>query len=208
MNNDYRSAAPLIVLAVLAMCAAGCAKPVIRTCYTPGGKCMDAVVAEIGKARTEVLVQSRALTAKPVADALAAARDSGASVSVILDRSYPFVQNSATYLATIKGVPTFLDALHEVAGSNVIVIDKSIVITGAMPFTPDADEKDADDLLIIESDSVAGSYISNWYDHKAHAEEFVPGSELQKQEPVPAQPKSEKKKAGRKKGAATKKKSP
>jgi len=207
MNNSCRSAVPLIVLAALAMCATGCAKPVIRTCYTPGGKCMDAVVAEIGKARTEVLVQSHALTAKPVADALAAARDSGASVLVILDRSYPFVQNSANYLAAIKGVPTFLDAHHDVAGSNVIVIDKSVVITGTMLFTPDAEEKSADNLLIIESDSVAGAYINNWYDHKAHAEEFVPGSEPLKQEPV-SQPKSEKNKTGKKKGTVTKKKTP
>jgi phosphatidylserine/phosphatidylglycerophosphate/cardiolipin synthase-like enzyme len=207
MNNNCRGAVPLIVLAALAMCAAGCAKPVIRTCYTPGGKCMDAVVAEIGKARTEVLVQSHALTAKPVADALAAARDSGASVSVILDRSYPFVQNSATYLAAIKGVPTFLDARHDVAGSNVVVVDKSVVITGTMLFTPDAEEKSADNLLIIESDSVAGSYVSTWYDHKAHADEFVPGSEPLKQEPV-SQPKSEKKKTGKKKGTVTKKKIP
>ena len=207
MNYGCRGAVPLMVLAVLVVCATGCAKPVIRTCYTPGGKCMDAVVAEIGKARTEVLVQSHALTAKPVADALAAARDSGASVLVILDRSYPFVQNSATYLAAIKGVPTFLDSRHDAAGSNVIVIDKSVVITGTMLFTPDAEEKRADNLLIIESDSVAGSYVSNWYDHKVHAEEFEPGSEPLKQEPV-SQPKSEKKKTGKKKGTVTKKKSP
>lgn len=208
MNKDCRRAVPLIVLAVLAMYAVGCAKPVIRSCYTPGDKCMDAVVAEIGKAKTEVLVQAHALTAKTVADALAAARDSGASVSVILDRSYPFVLNSATYLATIKGVPTFLDALHDIAGSNIIVIDKSTVITGSMLFTPDAGEKNADNLLIIESDSVAGSYINNWYEHKAHAEEFVAGSESLKQEPVSAQPRSEKKKTGKTKGAVPKKKTP
>jgi len=127
---------------------------------------------------------------------------------VILDRSYPFVQNSATYLATIKSIPTFLDARHEVAGSNVIVIDRSTVITGSMLFTPDAGEMNADNLLIIESDSVAGSYINNWSVHKAHAEEFVASSVLLKQEPVSAQPRSEKKKTGKKKGAVTKKKIP
>ena len=208
MNVICRGAVPLTVLMVLTMYAGSCAKPVIRTCYTPGGACMDTVVAEIGKAKSEVLVQAHALTATPVADALAAARDAGASVSAILDRSYPFVQNSSSYLATIKGVPTFLDGRHDVAGSNFIVIDKSVVITGTMPFTPDAEKKNAENLLIIESDSVASSYINNWYDHKAHAEEFVPGSELPKQEPAPAQPKSEKKKTGKKKRAVTKKKTP
>ena len=169
---------------------------------------MDAVAAEVGKARSEVLVQAYALTAKPVTDALVAARDWGISVSVILDRSYPFVQNSATYLVAIKGIPTFVDARHGVAGNNVIVIDRSTVITGSMPFSSDAEEKNADSLLIIASDSVAGSYVGNWNEHRSHAEEFSVISAPPKQEPAAAQPKSEKKKTGKKKGTVTKKKTP
>ena len=203
MNVIWRVAVLLPVLAALGIVTAGCARPAIRTCHTPGGRCLDAVAAEIGTARSEVLVQASALTARQVTDALAAARDAGASVAVVLDRSAPLAQNSATYLVSVKGIPTFLDGRHGIAGSNIIVIDRSTVITGSMPFTQEAEVKDANNLLIIASEEAAGPYVSSWHEHRAHAEEFSVIIAPPKPEPVKEPPKKEKKKKTvKKKGTA------
>jgi phosphatidylserine/phosphatidylglycerophosphate/cardiolipin synthase-like enzyme len=203
MRHARFSALPLLAL-LLAAAAASCAKPEVVPCYTPGGRCSDAIVGEIGAARSEVLVQAYALTSKPVMDALVQARESGVNVTVILDPTYPFAQNSALYLSSLKGVPTFIDSRHPLAGNNVIIIDSATVITGSMPFTQDAEERQAENIVLIRSSGVAGSYRENWSAHKEHSEAFVkPPEQPVKEEPAP-KPKPEKKSAKSKK----KKKSP
>jgi phosphatidylserine/phosphatidylglycerophosphate/cardiolipin synthase-like enzyme len=98
------------------------------------------------------------------------------------------------YFASLKGIPTYLDAQHAVADNNVIIIDKGTVITGSFNFTKEADAKNAENLLIIKSDRVASAYFDNWELHKSHAERFkVPEPQAQQK------PKSEKKKAVKKK---------
>ena len=125
-------------------------------------------------------------------DALVQAREAGVSVTVVLDHASPLTQNSAVYLSTQKGVPTFIDSRHAVAGNNVMIIDKSTVITGSMDFTAEAEEKNAENVVIIRSESVAGEYLANWNAHREHSEEFVKIVEPPKAEQPP--PKAEKKK--------------
>lgn len=177
--------------------SSSCAKPTVTVCFTPGDNCTSAITHEIEQAKTEILVQAYSLTSKPIADAIVKAKVSGVSVEVILDRSSKFARNSATFFSTLKGIPTYLDGRHSIADNNMIVIDKRTVITGSYNFTNDADEKNAENLLIIKSDQLAGVYIDNWYEHKGHAEEFK-NSEPPPEQPQ-QQPKIEKKKAGKKK---------
>jgi phosphatidylserine/phosphatidylglycerophosphate/cardiolipin synthase-like enzyme len=194
-----------LCLLLLGAGSASCAKPIsVETCYTPDVRCSSAIIAEIGAARSEILVQAHALTAKPVMDSLIQAREAGVSVTVILDHSSPFTQNSAVYLSTQKGVPTFIDSRHAIAGNNVVVIDRNTVITGSMAFTAEDEEKNAENVVVIRSDVVAGEYLANWNAHKEHSEEFVKIAEPPKAEqPLP---KAEKKKSakGKKKKKSSK----
>ncbi len=195
MEHDRIPGVRTLCLLLFAVASASCAKPVtVDTCYVPGAKCSSAMIAEIGAARSEVLVQAYALTSKPIVDALAQARGAGVNVAVILDHSYPFYRNSAVRLSSQKGIPTFIDDRHAVAGSNVMIIDKDTVITGSMAFTAEAEEKNAENVVIIRSENVARSYIGNWNEHREHAEEFVQIAEPQKPQAVQPGTKAEKKK--------------
>jgi len=200
MQLDRFPVFPFLCLLLIGAGSASCARPiVVDTCYTPDARCSSAIIAEIGAARSEVLVQAHALTAKPVMDALVQAREAGVSVTVILDHSSPFTQNSAVYLSTQKGVPTFTDSRHAVAGNNVVIIDKSTVITGSMDFTEEAEEKNAENVVIIRSESVAGEYLANWNAHREHAEEFVKIAEPPKVEQPPQKVEKKKPAKGKKK---------
>ena len=55
--------------------------------FSPRGGATDAIVAEIGKAKSEVLVQAYSFTSQPIGDALLAAHKRGVAVKVICDRS-------------------------------------------------------------------------------------------------------------------------
>jgi phosphatidylserine/phosphatidylglycerophosphate/cardiolipin synthase-like enzyme len=51
-----------------------------------------------------------------------------------------------------------------------MIIDRETVITGSFNFTKAAEEKNAENLLIIKSKELAKVYIDNWYKHKEHSE--------------------------------------
>jgi phosphatidylserine/phosphatidylglycerophosphate/cardiolipin synthase-like enzyme len=48
------------------------------------------------------------------------------------------------------------------------------VITGSFNFTRAAEEKNAENLLIIKSKELAGIYFDNWNRHKEHSEIYRP----------------------------------
>jgi phosphatidylserine/phosphatidylglycerophosphate/cardiolipin synthase-like enzyme len=51
-----------------------------------------------------------------------------------------------------------------------MIIDRETVITGSFNFTKAAEEKNAENLLIIRNKELAKVYIENWYKHKEHSE--------------------------------------
>ena len=54
--------------------------PTVDPCFNPGGNCLSTFIAEIGKAKSEILIQAPSLNAKPVADALIKAKEAGVKV--------------------------------------------------------------------------------------------------------------------------------
>jgi phosphatidylserine/phosphatidylglycerophosphate/cardiolipin synthase-like enzyme len=53
-----------------------------------------------------------------------------------------------------------------------MIIDKETVITGSFNFTKAAEEKNAENLLIIRNKDLANVYMENWYKHKEHSEPY------------------------------------
>ncbi len=71
---------------------------------------------------------------------------------------------------TNAGIPTFIDDKHAIAHNKVMIIDKAKVITGSFNFTKAAEEKNAENVLIIKDKALAKVYIENWEKHKGHSE--------------------------------------
>lgn len=199
MKDNHSAQMKFIVLMCLAMLTACAKSPAVSVCFSPGGDCISAITAEIENAKTEIQIQAYSLSSKPIADAVVMAKRTGVNVEILLDKSSTVAQNNAVYFASLKGIPTYLDAQHAVADNNVIIIDKSTVITGSFNFTKEADAKNAENLLIIRSDRLASTYFDNWELHKSHAEKFKGPEQPQAQQ----KPKSEKKKAVKKKKNTT-----
>jgi phosphatidylserine/phosphatidylglycerophosphate/cardiolipin synthase-like enzyme len=53
-----------------------------------------------------------------------------------------------------------------------MIIDRETVIKGSFNFTKAAEEKNAENLLIIRDKDLAKMYLDNWYKHKEHSEEY------------------------------------
>ena len=92
-----------------------------------------------------------------------------AHVQIILDRSQRKERYSSADITAHAGIPTYIDAAHDIAHNKVMVIDKLVVITGSFNFTKAAEQNNAENLLVIRSREMARVYIENWEEHKGHS---------------------------------------
>jgi phosphatidylserine/phosphatidylglycerophosphate/cardiolipin synthase-like enzyme len=120
----------------------------------------------------EILVQAYSFTSAPIAKALVDAHKRGVSVEAILDKSQRTAKyTGATFLANNR-IPVYIDAAHAIAHNKVMIIDKQTVVTGSFNFTKAAEEKNAENLLVIRSKELAGYYLDNWQRHRQHLERY------------------------------------
>ena len=141
--------------------------------FSPNGECTDAIIRELNKAQNTVLVQAYSFTSAPIAKALVDAHRRGVKIEVILDKSQRTQSySSATFLYN-SGIPVKIDAQHSIAHNKVMIIDGETVITGSFNFTKAAEEKNAENLLIIHDERLASLYIKNWKEHADHSEVYI-----------------------------------
>ncbi|MGD1001637.1 MAG: phospholipase D family protein [Candidatus Brocadiia bacterium] len=137
--------------------------------FSPQGGCTAAVVNAVNGAKETVLVQAYSFSSVPIAKALVSAHERGVNVQVILDKSERTEKYSRATFFKNAGVPTFIDDKHAIAHNKVMVIDSRIVITGSFNFTREAEESNAENLLVIRDSSMAQKYADNWREHLAHS---------------------------------------
>jgi phosphatidylserine/phosphatidylglycerophosphate/cardiolipin synthase-like enzyme len=143
-----------------------------RICFSPKGGCTAAIVDEINNAKSEIYIQAYSFTSVPIAKGLVDAHTRGVKVETILDKSQKKEKyTSATFLNN-AGIPTYIDSKHAIAHNKIMIIDKEIVITGSFNFTKAAEEKNAENLLIIRNKNLAETYMDNWNRHREHSERY------------------------------------
>lgn len=135
--------------------------------FSPKGGCADAIIKEVKAAKTSVLVEAYWFTSSSIAQALVEAHKRGVKVEVILDRSRTEIDNEQADFIVQKDVPTFIDDKHTTAHNKVVIIDGNVVITGSFNFTDQAENENAENLLVIRDKGIADKFTANW---KAHAE--------------------------------------
>jgi phosphatidylserine/phosphatidylglycerophosphate/cardiolipin synthase-like enzyme len=159
--------AAFAVVLLLSVVTPTVAAPAAQVCFTPGQDCTGVIVEAVAAARHEIRVQAYSFTSAPIAKALADAYRHGVDVRVILDKSQATAKyTGATYLQN-AGVPVSIDYKVAIAHNTVIVIDGRTVITGSFNFTKSAQERNAENLLVIRDQNLAEQYLANWQSRAA-----------------------------------------
>jgi phosphatidylserine/phosphatidylglycerophosphate/cardiolipin synthase-like enzyme len=170
--------APAIILLVMGHCTSSHAAELtlkntpVKVFFSPKGGCTEAIIEEIDQAKTDILIQAYSFTSAPIAKALLNAHKRGVRVEAVLDKSQRRERyTSATFLSN-AGIPTYIDDRHAIAHNKVMIIDGGIVITGSFNFTKAAEEKNAENLLIVRSRELAKLYWENWILHRNHSVDY------------------------------------
>lgn len=150
--------------------------PTWRVYFSPGGEATFAIRQALDNAKSTVLVQAYSFTSAPIAEALVKAHKRGVKVQVILDRSQKTHKYSSADFLANSGILTRIDAVHAIAHNKIIIIDNEVVITGSFNFTKAAEEKNAENLLVIHNKELATRYTDNWMHHEGHSEPYGPTS--------------------------------
>ena len=140
--------------------------------FSPKGGCTQAIVDTTEQAKTEILVQAYSFTSQPIAEALVNAYKRNIKVEIILDKSQLTAKSSMLSYVASAGIPTYIDSKHAIAHNKIMIIDRKTVITGSFNFTKSAEEKNAENLIILPSKELAKEYISNFNTHKQHSVKY------------------------------------
>ncbi len=149
------------------------ADPKIEVYFSPKGGCTEAVVENLNKATSSVLVQAYSFTSAPIARALVDAKRRGLQIQVLLDKSQRTGRYSEGDFLQHNAIPTYIDAEHAIAHSKIMIIDNQTVITGSFNFSKQAEQENAENLLVIRDPGLAAKYAVNWREHFKHSTAYT-----------------------------------
>ena len=173
MKKSTTTVLSFLIFSFISFTAFAFQADISKVCFSPDGGCTESIVKEINAAKSEILIQAYSFTSAPIAKSLLDAHKRGVKVEAILDKSQRREKyTSATFISN-AGIPTYIDDKHAIAHNKIMIIDREIVITGSFNFTKAAEEKNAENLLILKNKDLAKIYLENWEKHKEHSEKYV-----------------------------------
>jgi phosphatidylserine/phosphatidylglycerophosphate/cardiolipin synthase-like enzyme len=163
----------LLVMTIAPLAGSPDNGPTMSVRFTRGGAWTDAIVKLLGEATSRILVQAYSFTAAPIAEAFLDAHKRDVQVQVLLDKSQRIEQDAGADFLANQGVPTMIDTDHTISPNTVMVIDSETVTTGSFTFMKAAEEKNAENLLIIRDTALAAQYTQNRQAHAQHSQPYV-----------------------------------
>jgi phosphatidylserine/phosphatidylglycerophosphate/cardiolipin synthase-like enzyme len=127
----------------------------LRMC--PQENCEAAVVAALGKAQHEILFMTFSFTSDPIGDALLAASERNITVRGVFEKRQ--IDKWSEYHALqAAGLDVLLEQSGATMHNKVFIIDNRTVITGSYNPTASAQERNDENLLIIDDPVLASQY--------------------------------------------------
>ena len=159
----------------------------VAVSFSPNGGATDAVVQELNAAQTTVLMQAYSFTSVPIAKALVEAHKRGVQILAVLDKSNETDRYSAATFLNNFGIQPLIDDKHAIAHSKVMVIDSTTIITGSFNFTKAAEEKNAENMLVItEAPELVKAYEANIRMHAGHSHSYLRHAAVGSSDTAPA----------------------
>ena len=155
---------------VLPFAAAG----TVQYAFAPGDHIDAMIIAAIDEAQRQVLVQAYSFTHRRIADALVRARRRGVEVAVIVDAEQVRGEPGVLRELARGGVPVRFDTKHAAAHNKIMIVDSGMdscaVITGSFNFTYAAQQRNAENALVLRGNPpLCEAYYNNWRRHHTHA---------------------------------------
>jgi phosphatidylserine/phosphatidylglycerophosphate/cardiolipin synthase-like enzyme len=180
MRDARRARAGLAALAFLAFVAAAAARTApgianVEAAFTPGDDIAGLIAQRIARSRRSVQVQAYLFTDRKLAHALLAALRRGVAVEIVGDAAQQEA-GGLPWLAALEraGARVFLDRRHAASHNKIVIVDGATagatVITGSYNFTPAAQSKNAENVVVITGErALTERFVRNFEYHRGES---------------------------------------
>jgi len=144
----------------------------IESFFSPHGGCSAAIVSEIEKAQSSILVQIYSISQPNITAALIDAHARGVAVLIVVDRSQTNDFSSSAPKLFAAGIPIVCDRVEKINHNKTMIIDNSVVVCGSFNFSESAESKNAENLLVIRDPITAAAFSQDWKKHHDHSDVY------------------------------------
>ena len=150
----------------LALCVASPeanARQSTQAAFSPSPEAVKLVERTIRKAEKTVDVAAYYFTSQKIADALIAAHKRGVEVRVLLDKGQGKRHYRAVQSLHEAGIPIRINRKYAIMHNKYIIIDKKTVETGSFNYTDSAEQRNAENVIVIKNNvTLAKRFMKDW----------------------------------------------
>ena len=126
--------------------------------FSPNGGCQDAIISEISKAQKTIDIAMYYLTSREIAQELVKAKDRNVKIRIVLDKSQETQKFSKSRYLIKRGFEVKYHTGSGIMHNKFAIIDGKVLITGSFNWTPTADQKNEENLLIMTDEELIKKY--------------------------------------------------
>lgn len=127
--------------------------------FSPQDKVInEKLVPLVNSAKHSIYMPAFLITHKGLTNALINANKRGVDVKIILDATSTTTRHSTMYLLRQSGIPVKVENFAGKMHSKVVIIDDKYVVTGSTNFSNSGENKNDENMIIIENPKIAKFY--------------------------------------------------
>jgi phosphatidylserine/phosphatidylglycerophosphate/cardiolipin synthase-like enzyme len=135
----------------------------VEVFFSPDDGVADRLAELIRSARESVHFLAYSFTSDELASALLEAAAAGLEVSGVMDAEQSLSNQGGEYARFLQsGLDVRLDGSPGLMHHKVLIIDRSIVVTGSYNFTASAEQRNDENLVILHSPAVALTFLAEF----------------------------------------------
>lgn len=129
--------------------------------FSPDGGAANRLIYWLDRSNKSVCAMIYSFTNDDIAAAFIRARQRGVDIKISMDKQQHTVSGSEYQTLLNNSIPTRVDERSGLMHNKVAVIDGKIVITGSYNWSNAAEERNRENLIIIQDPALAATYQNN-----------------------------------------------
>ncbi len=131
---------------------------IVEVYFSPQDKSSNRIIEIIKDSSKSIYIPAFLITHSGIANELIKAHNRGVDVKIIIDANNIYIKNSKHQILRKSGIPLKVENYAGKLHSKTMIIDGKYIILGSMNFSNSGENKNDENLLIIENGKLAQSY--------------------------------------------------
>lgn len=170
--NPLRTAAYAAIVA-LATTTAVLQAQTIETHFSPKGDCQMTIIRELAAATTSIDLCAYHLNNPALCAALADAAARGITVRIDLDTCQELPNDGPSKELKNSKASIKTDATEKMQHNKYAIIDGKTTITGSYNWSMNAENRNAENLIVIRDTATAAAFAADFQKHWSHSRPFA-----------------------------------